>query len=250
MKKLVSIIIPYYKKIEFIEETVDSILKQSYSKFEIILIHDDPGNLDYKKLIEIKKKDKRIKLIFNKKNIGVGFSRNKGIKKAKGYYIAFCDADDTWKKKKLLKQITFMEKNKINFCFSSYDQINFNGKKIKSIIAPKIQKYRDLLTDCKIGLSTVILKKDILKKKNKFSNLKTKEDLLLWINLSKKYELIGYDKILSNWRKLNNSLSSDNFQKFKDGYMLYFKHLKFNFLSSFYFLLLLSLNFVKKNILK
>ena len=165
MKKLVSIIIPYYKKIEFIEETVDSILKQSYSKFEIILIHDDPGNLDYKKLIEIKKKDKRIKLIFNKKNIGVGFSRNKGIKKAKGYYIAFCDADDTWKKKKLLKQITFMEKNKINFCFSSYDQINFKGKKIKSIIAPKIQKYRDLLTDCKIGLSTVILKKDILKKK-------------------------------------------------------------------------------------
>ena len=79
-------------------ETINSVLKQTYSKFEIILIHDDPYNPDYKDLIKFKKRDKRIKLIKNSKNIGAGFSRNKGIKKAKGFYIAFCDGDDTWRK--------------------------------------------------------------------------------------------------------------------------------------------------------
>ena len=244
--KLVTVIIPYFKKKKFVIETINSVLKQTYSKFEIILIHDDPYNPDYKDLIKFKKRDKRIKLIKNSKNIGAGFSRNKGIKKAKGFYIAFCDGDDTWKKDKLKKQINFMEKNKINFCFSSYNKIDFRGKKIKSVIAPKNQSFQNLLRDCKIGLSTVILKKKMLKN-HKFSNMKTKEDLLLWINLSKKYNLVGYDKILSNWRKLDDSLSANFYQKMKDGFSLYHKHLEFNFLKSLYFLFLLSFNFVRKN---
>ena len=247
--KLVSVIIPYFKKKKFVIETINSILKQTYSKFEIILIHDDPNNPDYKYLIELKKRDKRIRLMKNSKNIGAGFSRNKGIKSAKGFYIAFCDADDTWRKNKLKNQINFMEKNKIDFCFSSYNQIDYKGKKIKSIIAPKNQTFLDLLEDCKIGLSTVILKKKILKN-YKFSDMKTKEDLLLWINLSKKYNLVGYSKILSNWRKLDDSLSANFYQKIKNGFLLYYRYLKFNFLKSLYFLLLLSFNFVRKNFLR
>ncbi len=155
----VSIIIPYFKKRKYIHQTINSILKQTYYNFEIILIHDDPNNSDYKKILDIKKKDKRIKVIKNKKNIGAGFSRNKGIKKAKGPYIAFCDADDLWHKNKLKSQIFFMKKNNLDFCFSSYYQIDKKGKIIKKVIAPRIQKFDDILKDCKIGLSTVILKK-------------------------------------------------------------------------------------------
>ena len=99
--QLVSVIIPYYKKSKYINQTINSILNQTYSKFEIILIHDDPGNHDLRNLLDLKKKDKRIKLIKNIKNIGAGLSRNKGIEKARGPYIAFCDADDSWKKSKL-----------------------------------------------------------------------------------------------------------------------------------------------------
>ncbi len=248
--QLVSVIVPYYKKAKYIKKTLESILSQTYSKFEIILIHDDPGNIDLEYLYKLKKKDRRIKLLSNKKNLGAGFSRNKGIKKAKGFFIAFCDADDTWKKNKLEKQISYMKKKNIDFCFSSYDQINFKGKRIKTVIAPKYQKLNDLLKDCKIGLSTVILKKKIISKKYEFPNLKTKEDLCLWIKLSKKNNLVGYDKILSNWRKLDNSLSSSSIQKIKDGFTLYYTHLGFNFFKSIYFLLLLSLNFVKKNTYK
>ncbi len=248
--QLVSIIIPYYKKIKYIKKTINSILVQTYSKFEIILIHDDPNDLDFKYLSFLQKKDKRIRLLKNKNNIGAGFSRNKGINHAKGYYIAFCDADDTWKKDKLKKQISFMKKKKIDFSFTSYNQINTKGKKIKTILAPKKQGFDDLLKDCKVGLSTVILKKKIIKDKYPFIKLKTKEDLYLWIKLSKKNTLVGYDKVLSSWRKLDDSLSSNSFQKIKDGFTLYYKYLDFNFFQSIYFLLLLSINFVKKNIIK
>lgn len=245
--QLVSVIIPYYKKSRYIDQTINSILDQTYSKFEIILIHDDPGNNDFRNLLDLKKKDKRIKLVKNKKNMGAGPSRNKGIKKARGIYIAFCDADDLWKKSKLKNQILYMRNKNLNFCFSSYNQIDHKGKKIKTIIAPKAQKFNDLLKDCKIGLSTVILKKKILNKKLRFPELKTKEDLCLWIKLSKKNKLIGYNKVLSSWRKLDGSLSSNPFQKIKDGFNLYNKHMNFNFLKSFYYLLLLSMNFIKKN---
>ena len=95
----VSIIIPYYKKKNYINKTISSVLNQSYQKFEIIIINDEPGKSSKDILACIKKKDKRIKIINNKKNIGAGASRNKGIKIARGNYIAFIDSDDLWKKK-------------------------------------------------------------------------------------------------------------------------------------------------------
>ena len=109
---LVSVIIPYYKKKKYIWNTVKSVLNQTYKKFEIIIVYDDDEKKDLYLIKEIKKKDKRIKLIINKKNIGAGQSRNKGIKLSKGKYIAFIDSDDLWKKNKLLEQIKVMEKKK------------------------------------------------------------------------------------------------------------------------------------------
>ena len=98
MKKI-SVIIPYYKKKQLIKRTVLSVLKQSHKLFEIIIIYDDSDVSDLNYIKKIKKLDRRIKLIVNKKNVGAGFSRNLGIKKSSGDYIAFLDADDYWKKK-------------------------------------------------------------------------------------------------------------------------------------------------------
>ena len=97
--KLVSIIIPYYKNIEFIEKTIDSILNQTYQNFEVIIIYDDEDQRDLFFLRTLIKGHKRIRLIINKKNLGAGLSRNKAIKMSKGKYVAFIDADDIWEKK-------------------------------------------------------------------------------------------------------------------------------------------------------
>ena len=110
---LVSIIIPYYKKKDFIDDAVKSILAQSHQNFEIIIIYDDPLGDDLGLIKKISKRDKRIILLCNSKNLGAGLSRNRGIKICKGKYISFLDADDIWKKNKLYKQIKFMYQSKL-----------------------------------------------------------------------------------------------------------------------------------------
>ena len=96
-------------------------------------------------------------------------------------------------------------------------------------------------------MSTVIIKKKILNKYFSFSNLKTKEDFVLWLKLLKSGYKIGYlNKDLSEWNKVKKSLSSNSIQKIKDGYKVYNHYMNFNFVKSLYYLLVLSLNSLKK----
>ena len=240
---LVSIIIPFYKKINYFKKTYNSILKQSYKNIEIIIIYDDQNKNDLKKLKKIINKD--TKIIINTKNIGAGVSRNKGIQKAKGKYIAFIDSDDLWKKNKLKTQIIFMEKNNVKITHTSYILINKKNKTIGYRKAKKILTYKMLLFSCDIGLSTVVIEKSLMKK-YKFPPIKTKEDFVLWLKISKNVKIVGINKLLVKWRKLDNSLSSNIIQKLKDGYIVYKKYMKFNFFKSLIYLSILSLNFLFK----
>ena len=91
---MISIIMPYYKKKQFVLEAINSVLKQTYKKFELLIVYDDESKDDIYFIKKIKSKDKRIKLIINKKNLGAGESRNKGIKLSKGkleliYFFSF-----------------------------------------------------------------------------------------------------------------------------------------------------------------
>ena len=246
-KNIISIIIPYFKKKLFFEKTIKSISNQSYKNFEIILIYDD---LDQNELSFVKKvlrKIKNKKILINKKNLGPGNSRNKGILKAKGNYIAFCDADDVWKKNKLLNQLNFMKENKLNFSHTSYSIIDKYSKIIGEFRIKKELNYQNLIKSCDIGLSTVMISKKILLK-NKFCNLRTKEDYELWLRLSKKEKLLrGLNKNCSSWRMTKNSLSSFLFQKLLDAFRLYHYHEKYNILlSTFYMLRLTSFALLKK----
>jgi teichuronic acid biosynthesis glycosyltransferase TuaG len=87
----ISIIIPYFRKKKFIKKTLNSVINQTYKNIEIILIYDDDKKQDLNYIKELIKIDKRIKLIINKKNIGAGNSRNKGILNSKGKFISFID---------------------------------------------------------------------------------------------------------------------------------------------------------------
>ena len=244
--KLVSVIIPYYKKKKYFSKTINSVLAQTYRNIEIIIVYDDLDISEYKFLVNFKKKHKKILIHMNKKNIGAGLSRNVGIKLAKGSYLAFLDADDYWKKDKISKQLNFMERKKSDISHTSYNIINESGKIISKRIA-KNQNFLKLIKSCDIGLSTVILKKKLINNKIKFPNLKTKEDFVLWLMLTKSGKTIhGMNKNLTNWRKTPQSLSSSTYRKLIDGYNDYRKYLKFNFIKSFYFLIILSLNFLKK----
>lgn len=245
---LVSIIMPYYKKNFYIKETINSIINQSYQKFEIILIDDELSIESSEVLKKIKKKDERIKIINNKNNLGAGESRNAGIKIAQGEYIAFCDCDDLWNRDKLKDQLYFMKNLNIDFSFTSYEIINDNGKMIGHRNATYSLTFEKLLLSCDIGLSTVICKKKLFDNKNYFfPKIKTKEDFVVWLKLLKDgVEVKGLNKNLTSWRKLNNSLSSSSLQKIFDGYKVYRYYLKFNIFKSFMHLFLLSINYLIK----
>ena len=249
MSDLVSIIIPYYRKKLFFEKTIDSINSQTYKNFEIILIYDDNNRSDLLFVEKILKKIKNKKIIVNKKNLGVGISRNRGINKSKGKFLSFIDADDVWNRNKLKKQIKFMKKNSLDFSYSNYSIINEKGILIKKIKSPKTIKFKNLLFSCDIALSSVTIKSNLLKNE-KFSNIKTKEDYLLWLKLSQKnIKMMGIRENLIFWRKTNNSLSSSIVQKFKDAFLVYNKYLKLNFLVSIVLIFFLSINSIIKRYL-
>tara|TARA_Y100001958_G_C21101321_1_gene451188 strand:+ start:99 stop:851 length:753 start_codon:yes stop_codon:yes gene_type:complete len=245
----ISIIIPYYQKKNYIEKTINSILNQTHENFEILIVDDEQSPESSQKLKELKNLDDRIRVISKLKNQGAGYSRNQGIKFAKGTYIAFCDADDLWVPKKLESQIKFMIAMNIDFSFTSYEIVDENQNIVGFRKATDTINFEKLIRSCDIGLSTVIIKKKIFDNLNiYFPNIKTKEDYVFWLFLSKNgVKMFGLDEKLSKWRKLSNSLSSSIMQKILDGYRVYRIYLKFSIIKSLYCLFILSINFLLKN---
>ena len=245
---LVSVIIPYYKKRHFIRETIVSVIKQSYDYLEIIIIYDDTNLNDLEYLQEISKLDNRIKIINNNKRLGAGLSRNKGIEQSNGKYVAFIDADDTWVQDKLKDQISFMKKNDYQISHTSYFIIDEKKKIIGQRKARDLLSIDEILKSCDIGLSTVIIEKNVIVKTNtKFPQLVTKEDFVFWLTLLKKnYKFYGFDSNLTNWTDTKNSLSSSTIQKMFDGFKVYNYYMNFNIIKSVYYLICLSLNYLKK----
>lgn len=119
MNSLISIIIPVYNRPKVVFNAIDSVANQSYTNWEIILVDDGSSSIDYQKKIT----DERITIINNKENKGVSFSRNVGIKKAKGDYIAFLDSDNTWDSHFLETMLKKIEQQDADAVFSSWKYI-------------------------------------------------------------------------------------------------------------------------------
>ena len=251
MKIEISVIIPVYDNFKLLKRAISSVLKQSFKKFEIIVILDNPIKENLLKLKKIILDNQKIKLITNNKNIGAGLSRNKGIKIAKGKYIAFLDSDDLWHKNKLKFQLDYMNKYQLLISHTSYNIINESGKKISSRKSKKKLHYKDILNSCDIGLSTVMINLNFLNKNNfKFPKIKTKEDYVLWLKILKKTSFIkGINKNLTNYRKTKNSLSSSSLVNIINGYKVYRDYMKMGIIESLYRLLILSTNYLKKKII-
>jgi len=242
--QFISIIMPYYRKINFVNRAIKSIANQTYKKFELIIVYDDEALEDYYKIKTFIKNNKKIKLIKNKKNIGAGKSRNIGIKNSNGSIITFIDSDDTWHPQKLKKQLNFLNKNNYNFIFCGYKKI-LKKKFINVATKSQYLNYNDLLKSCEIGLSTVMIRKKIINNEL-FSNLKTQEDLAAWLKIIKKHKAFYLNEILVNWYETENSLSSNSIQKICDAFRVFYFYQKFSLIKSFYYLVLLSTNSIKR----
>lgn len=128
---LISIVMPSYNSEATIEESIRSVLQQTYLNWELIISDDSSIDKTVEIIHEFIANEPRIILIQHSENRGAGFSRNDAISKARGKYIAFLDSDDIWHEKKLEIQIRFMSERKLALSYTQYQKLIWRGLKAK-----------------------------------------------------------------------------------------------------------------------
>lgn len=208
-KFLVDIILPVYNSENFILKTIESILKQNFKSWRLMIVDDNSLDNSYniiKNNYSIYIKKKKFFLYQNSINRGQGFSRNLLLTKTKAKYIAFIDSDDFWKPNKLSEQINFMKENKYDFTFTDYKVLKAN-KKISTIKASNFFNYNNFVNDTCIATSTIILNRKAIGKL-RFPNIRLCEDYLFKCNLLKKFSAFNLCKANTYYCIRKNSLQS------------------------------------------
>lgn len=239
MNNLVSIVMPLYNSEKYLEQTLNSVLDQTYSNWELIIVDDLSTDESVSIVQKYMTKDERIKLHKLELNSGAAVARTKAIELSKGKYIAFLDSDDIWYKEKLEKQISFMEENGYPFTCTDYEQIDGEGKLRNKIIKTKTKaNYNKVLTSCPVGNLTVIYD---VEKLGKFvvPNIRKRNDYALWLQILKKTPYIyGLHEVLAQYRVHSNSLSSSKFDLVKYHWYIYRKIEKLSVIRSLYHILI------------
>ncbi len=236
MEKLVSIIMPSYNSAEFIGETIESVINQTYSNWEIVIVDDCSVDNTEEVIKKYQEKDNRIKFFKLKENSGVVVARQYAIDCANGEYLAFLDSDDLWLPDKLTIQIKFMEKNNYACTCTAYEKWKNNILK-KTINPPLKIDYKMMLLENIVGNSTVIINRKMVGE-IKIPNIKKRNDLALWLFLLKKIDYIyGLDEVFMKYRIVENSLSSGKLSLIKYHWILYRDIEKLSLLKSVYLVL-------------
>lgn len=234
---LISIITPVYNAERFLDETVRSVLAQTYREWELLLIIDAKSR-DRSLVLaqEWAAKDPRIQVIALPTNLGVANNRNNGIRIASGEYTAFLDADDLWVPEKLSEQIMFMQRENCEFSCHSYQQMTEQGQLIPVVRrCPPSIHYNDLLKTNVIGCLTVMIKSSLLKK-HSFKEQIPHEDFILWLELLKTLpEARGLNKTLAHYRVLPSSRSGDKKRAARERWYLYREVIGLNWWASVYY---------------
>lgn len=215
--KLISVILPVYNAQAFIAQTLESVLKQTYQSYELILIDDCSVDHSADIIRQYMKRDKRIVYFRHNENQGAAAARNTGLKLARGKYIAFLDSDDLWRRDKLKRQIEFMKEHpEIAFCYTAYDTITETGERKRGKIKIKpVASYQDLLT------KTIIATPTVLYDREKTGDVwmpqrRTGQDYAFWLLLLKQHNAYGINKPLVHVRRRGGSLSKNKFQNIRD----------------------------------
>lgn len=213
----VSIILPTYNGEKFISQSLDSVISQSYKDWELLVIDDGSKDNTSKIVNNYSRKEERIKYIKNEKNLGIQKTLNKGLKLAKGGYIARIDDDDIWSDKdKLKKQVEFLDKNKEYVLVGTGTiVVDENRKELYRFLPPEKDKdirnkmlYKNCFTH-----SSIMFKKDSALKFGGYSENKESrhiEDYDLWLKLGTVGKMYNISDYSTKFTAHSNSISSKN----------------------------------------
>ncbi len=242
-----SIIIPAFNADSTIANALESIVEQTFTNYEVIIINDCSTDNTNTIITQYKKKIPQFHVIENQQNIGVAESRNKGITFSKGMYIAFLDSDDIWHRKKLSAQAQCIRDTSCDICCTSYNFIDASDKHIKNPYMTISEiKYEDLLKENYIGLSTAVVNKSLFNS-YKMSNEYYHEDYALWLQLVKSgAKVVGLNEVLVSYRVSKNTRSSNKLLAAVERFKIYRKQEKISFISSVKYIILYTINGLRK----
>lgn len=221
MNELISIIMPAYNMENYIGKTIESVLKQKYTKWELIIINDGSNDNTKQIVKQYQCKDKRIKYL-EQENKGVSVARNKGIDSANGKYISFLDADDLWEPIALSELINVAKKTDAGWICGEMDIIKPSGNKERFNQCCKDGNLLDFVTPCGecrlfFGVGAYIIRKDILNKYNiRFEeSIRNGEDLCLYIKLFTVTDLKSVPIVVAHYCQHKNSATLSGFDEYK-----------------------------------
>lgn len=196
---LVSIIMPSYNTASYIKQTIQSVLDQTYTNWELIIV-DDCSTDNTNEVVDTIK-DCRIHYFKNEKNSGAAISRNKALREAKGQWIAYLDSDDLWMPEKLEKQIKFMEENGYVFSYTNYEEIDVDGYKTGvKVTGPKKITKTGMFNYCWPGCLTVMYDANKIGL-IQIEDIKKNNDYAMWLKVCRKADCYLLDEILGQYRK-------------------------------------------------
>lgn len=190
---------PSYNTAQYITETIQSVINQTYQNWELIIVDD--CSTDDTDIVVGRIKDPRIKYIKNEKNSGAAISRNRALRTANGRWVAFLDSDDLWKPEKLERQIRFMLKKKCYFSYTNYEEIDSDGNRMNVIVTgPKVITKTEMFNYCWPGCLTVMYDR---KKIGliQIEDIKKNNDYAMWLKVCRKADCYLLDEILGQYRK-------------------------------------------------
>ncbi len=220
MDSLVSVVMPSYNTAKYISQSIDSVLAQTYSEWELIIV-DDCSTDNTDEIVAKYLSDSRIKYLKNDTNSGAAVSRNRALREAKGKWIAFLDSDDLWLPEKLEKQISFMVKNDYKFTYTDY-RIQLNGEWLPFVYyGPHVVNRRKMRDYCYFSTITVMYDREYVGL-IQIEPIRKNNDYAMWLKIIEKTPCYRLGETLSYYIKHENSISSGNkFKLIKHHYILW-----------------------------
>jgi len=235
---LVSVITPMYNGERFVEQTINSVMRQTYTSWEMIIIDDGSKDNGHALVTSYAAKDSRI-TVYSQVNKGSAGARNKGISCAKGQYIALLDADDTWNPDFLEKQLKLMKEKNAELVYASHTRIDAEGKPcLKPFLASEKEDYYSMLKTCSISCLTGLYDTKTFGKIYLREDLKSnRDDYVYWLDILKKVKVAyGNKEILANYRMLNTSATAKKSRVIIPQFMVLYKIENLGLLKSVYYL--------------
>lgn len=222
---LVSVIMPAHNAGQHVGDALASVLDQTYRDLEV-LVTDDASNDHTVDVVEgFARQDPRIDLVRHPTNLGAAASRNASIRRAKGRFLAFCDADDRWQREKLSRQLAFMASRGAGFSFTAFQIMDAEGRPTGKYVdlGNRAQVgYEDMLRKkATLGCSTVILDRQFVTDVQ-MPPLRTGQDYATWLSILRNgHQAYCLDEPLSLYRITPGSLSRNKFRKARRQWGIY-----------------------------